>query len=233
MINYLFFMTEEPPNDLTLTDAPLPKVPRIQRLRIGVNVFVQLLLLLALFGLANYLASRHFKQWDYTFDRKFTLAPSTVDYLKKVTVPIKVTALTVRGSEAEKDLSALLNQYKEAMKGRVEVKVIDTRRDVQAYEAFKAQLFKSRLTVESTGLLVQAEGQGKGKDRPNDSKFITEDSLYDVDPVKKTATAFKGEGLLNAAIRSVTSVDRPTVGIVAGLGKWRILPDATSVYNVL
>ena len=229
-------MTKDSPPDPEVSlsgEAPEPAVPRIQRLRIGMNVFVQFLLLLVLFGLANYLASRHFKQWDYTFDRKFTLAPSTVDYLKKVSVPIKVTALTVRGSEAEKDLSALLQQYKEFMKGRVEIKVIDTRRDVQAYESFKAQLFKSRLKVETNGVLVQSDGPGKGRSGQADAQFIKEDSLYDVDPVKKTATAFKGEGLLNAAIRSVTSVDRPTIGIIAGLGTWRQLPDRTSVYTVL
>ena len=101
-------MTPDSPPEPPAASVVEAAVPRIQRLRIGVNVFVQLLLLLVLFGLANYLAARHFKQWDYTFDRKFTLAPSTVDYLKKVTVPIKITALTVRGSEPEKDLSALL-----------------------------------------------------------------------------------------------------------------------------
>lgn len=226
-------MTPDTPPDPHSADKAEIPVPRIQRFRIGVNVFVQLLLLLALFGLANYLAARHFKQWDHTFDHKFTLAPGTVDYLKKVTVPIRVTALTVRGSEAEKDLSALLQQYKETMKGRVEVKVIDTRRDVQAYESLKAQLFKSRLTVETNGVLVQADGPGQGKEGQNASKFITEDSMYEVDPVRKTATAFKGEGLLNAAIRGVTSVERPLIGIVAGRGTWRQLPNGTSVYNVL
>ena len=227
-------MTPDSPPEPPAASVVEAAVPRIQRLRIGLNVFVQFLLLLVLFGLANYLAARHFKQWDYTFDRKFTLAPSTVDYLKKVTVPIKITALTVRGSEPEKDLSALLQQYKEATKGRVEVKVIDTRRDVQAYEAFKAQLFKSRFPTElSNGILVQADGPAGSKSGQNPYKFITEDSMYEVDPVKKTATAFKGESLLNSAIRGVTSVDRPTIGIVAGLGTWRQLPNMTSVYDEL
>jgi hypothetical protein len=226
-------MTTEPPTDPAEASPEEAKVPRIQRLRISINVGVQVLLMLILFGLANYLASRHFKQWDYTFDRKFTLADSTTDFLKKVTVPIKITALTVRGSEAEKDISALLQRYKDTMKGRVEVKVIDTRRDVQAYESFKAQLFKSKLAVETNGILVQADSPGKGAATQNSYKFITEDSLYDIDPVKKTATAFKGEGLLNAAIRGVTSVDRPTIGIVAGLGNWRIYPNRTSVYDTL
>ena len=220
-----------PPADDTAA-AP-EKVPHIQRLRISLNVFVQFLLMLVLYGLANYLAARHFKQWDYTFDRKFTLADSTVEYLKNVSVPIKITILTVRGEEPEKDLSALMQRYKETMKGRIEVKVIDTRRDVQAYEAFKAQLFKSRLTIETNGVLVQADAPGKSKDAQSSYKFISEDALYEIDPVKRTATAFKGEGLLNAAIRGVTSVDRPAVGIIAGLGTYRQLPDRTSVYTVL
>lgn len=226
-------MTPDSPPEAAESSPPEARVPRIQRWRIGLNVLVQLLLMLVLFGLVNYLASRHFKQWDYTFDRKFTLAGSTVDFLQKVAVPIKITALTVRGTEAEKDLSALLQQYQKAMKGRVEVKVIDTRRDVQAYEALKAQLFKSRLSLETNGVLVQAEAPGQGKDVQSSYKFITEAALYEVDPVKQTATAFKGEGLLNAAIRGVTSVDRPVVGIISGLGTWRQLPDRTSVYNIL
>ncbi|MDB6070355.1 MAG: hypothetical protein JWL81_1526 [Verrucomicrobiales bacterium] len=227
-----------PPDPAEATEAiePAPpdaKVPRIQRLRITINVFIQILLMLALFGLANYLASRHFKQWDYTFDRKFTLAESTTDFLKKMAVPIRITALTVRGSDPEKDLSALLQQYKENMKGKVDIKVIDTRRDVQAYEQFKAQLFKLGLKVETNGVLVQSDAGTKSKANQNSYKFISEDELYDVDAVKQTATAFKGEGLINSAIRAVTSVDRPTVGIVAGLGTWRILPDRTSVYDEL
>ena len=87
----------EPSPDAGESSLREARVPRIQRFRIGLNVVVQLVLMLVLFGLVNYLASRHFKQWDYTFDRKFTLAGSTVDFLKKVTVPIKITALTVRG----------------------------------------------------------------------------------------------------------------------------------------
>jgi hypothetical protein len=217
------------------TDAPAAeaRVPRIQRLRISINILVQTLLMLVLFGLANYLASRHFKQWDHTFDRKFTLAPSTEEYLKKVTVPITITALTVRGSDTEKDLSALLQQYQNSMKGRVVVKVIDTRRDVQAYEQFKAQLFKSKLSVDTNGILVQADNPGQSKSGQNAYKFITEESLYEMDPVKKTATAFKGESLLNAAIRGLTSLDRPVIGIVAGLGNWRVMPDRSSVYDIL
>ena len=221
---------EAPPTEAPAAEA---KVPRIQRLRISINIFVQILLMLVLFGLANYLAARHFKQWDHTFDRKFTLAPSTTEYLKKVSVPISITALTIRGSDTEKDLSALLQQYQSAMKGRVTVKVIDTRRDVQAYEQFKAELFKSKLTVDTNGILVQADNPGQSKSGQNLYKFITEESLYEMEPVKKTATAFKGESLLNAAIRGLTSLDRPVVGIVAGLGNWRVMPDRSSVYDIL
>ena len=221
---------EAPPTEAPAAEA---KVPRIQRLRISINIFVQILLMLVLFGLANYLAARHFKQWDHTFDRKFTLAPSTTEYLKKVSVPITITALTIRGSDTEKDLSALLQQYQNAMKGRVTVKVIDTRRDVQAYEQFKAELFKSKLTVDTNGILVQADNPGQSKSGQNLYKFITEESLYEMEPVKKTATAFKGESLLNAAIRGLTSLDRPVVGIVAGLGNWRVMPDRSSVYDIL
>lgn len=232
---------EAPPSsDPAATPAPStpagsPEVPHIHRLRIAFNVATQLFLGLVLYGLVNYLASRHFKQWDNTYEKRFTLAPTTVEFLKKVTVPVRITVLAVRGNETEKDLSALLQQYKEAMKGKLEVKVIDTLRDTSAWETFKVQQgLRTKTNFDRNGVLVQAEmpgGAASTSATGGAQRWITEAALYDIDPQTQTAQAFKGESLLNSAILGVTTTDKPKLGIVAGLGVPRRLPDGTSAFD--
>lgn len=216
-------------------DSPAPEVPHIQRLRIAFNVATQLFLGLVLYGLVNYLASRHFKQWDNTYEKRFTLAPTTVEFLKKVTVPVRITVLAVRGNETEKDLNALLQQYKETMKGKLEVKVIDTLRDTSAWETFKVQQgLRTKTNFDRNGVLVQAEmpgGSSATAAAGGAQRWITEAALYDIDPKTLTAQAFKGESLLNSAILGVTTTEKPKLGIVAGLGVPRRLPDGTSAFD--
>ncbi|MES2707606.1 MAG: Gldg family protein [Verrucomicrobiota bacterium] len=226
-----------PDPDAGTTAPPFspPEVPHIQRLRIAFNVGIQLLLGLVLYGLVNYLASRHFKQWDNTYEKRFTLAPTTVEFLKKITVPVRITVLAVRGNETEKDLSALLQQYKDAMKGKLEVKVIDTLRDTAAWEAFKVQQgLRTKTNFDKNGVLIQADMPGATTANPEGAqRWITEAALYDVDPKTLMPQAFKGESLLNSAIHGVTTINKPKLGIAAGLGVPRRLPDGSSAFDVL
>lgn len=217
------------------TPAKTVEVPHIHRLRIAANVGIQLLLGLMLYGIVNYLAARHFKQWDNTYEKRFTLSPTTVDFLKKVTVPVRVTVLAVRGNETEKDLNALLQQYKEAMKGKLEIKVIDTLRDTVAWEAFKVQQgLRTKTDFDTNGVLVQADLPGTSTSNTGaGQRWIKEAELYDIDPKTQTAQAFKGESLLNSAIANVTTVNKPKLGILAGLGAMRLLPDNSSAFDRL
>lgn len=218
----------EPQASASGPEAPKAK-PRIHRMRIGLNVGLQLLLGLVIFGMVNYLGHRNYRQWDHTFNKNFTLADSTVDYLKKLTIPIKITVLTVRGTPVEKDISTLLEQYKKRMKNRLEVSVIDTRRDVQAWEAFRARRYQTNLKLESNGILVETATP----DGVAGQRWIPEIELYEIDRERQTPIRFKGEALINSAIMGITSLDKPKFGIVAGSGRYRVLPDGTSVYNVL
>ena len=55
-----------------------PRPPEgIRRGRIGFNVGVQVTLGLVLFIMVNVIAHRRCKQWDYTYDRSFTLSATT------------------------------------------------------------------------------------------------------------------------------------------------------------
>ncbi len=62
----------------TATTAPR----KIHRVRIGVNVLVQVALLLFLAAMVNYLGFEHYKRWDLSRDKKYALSDKTKRFLE-------------------------------------------------------------------------------------------------------------------------------------------------------
>src|SRR5258708_15628368 len=66
-----------------------PKVVKIKRLQIGLNVILQVVILTAIVLFVNYLSFRHFKRWDFSRSQKFALSPQTKSLLKNLPKPVK------------------------------------------------------------------------------------------------------------------------------------------------
>ncbi len=208
-----------------------PAPGRIQRGRIGVNVFVQTFLALILWAMANYLGARHFKQWDRSYSRSFTLAPGTISFLQKTTLPLRITVLTERGGDVEKDTASLLEQYEQQLKERLDFEIIDTRLASEQWTAFQARHYKSNLDLKRSGILLETPSTTPGA--PPSMQFIGEEALYDVEPVKKSRLAYKGESLINSAIRSLASPERPAVAVVSGLSPKRFSSEGKTMLDTL
>src|SRR5205085_11397960 len=67
------------------------KPQKIHRLRIGVNVIVQLALLLFLAIAANYLGFEHYRRWDLSRDQKYALSDKTKRFLETIKGKMRVT----------------------------------------------------------------------------------------------------------------------------------------------
>ena len=215
-------MTEDtpPPKETAASPAPPPPPQAIRRGRIGFNVGVQVVLGLALFVIVNVIAHRRWKQWDFTYDRSFTLAETTVKFASGITEPVRVTVLTPREMTVEQDMHPLLDQYSRYMGERLKVEFIDTRRDTEAWENFRtSQKSGMALPPEAEGVLVQAMTPHRppGGDEKYFYKWIPQESLYLMDTEKNIPLAFRGESLLNTALAEVTEPDRPRVGLAAGV----------------
>lgn len=203
---------------------------RIRRGRIGLNVTVQVVLGIALFVMVNVIGHRKFTQWDYTYDRVFSLADTTVKFIEQVKEPVKVSVLTARENAQsdgilERDLAPLLDQYRRRMDGRLTVEFIDILRDVDAFEDFKNRLYKmgSRLTIGAGGVFVYGERPHRS-DTGQEAYFnrwMPAESFYVMDEQKKVAIAFRGETLLNTAIGAVTNPERPRMAIVTDISAIR------------
>ena len=66
--------------------------------RYGGNTLLMTVIFIAILVRVNFLSMRHFKRWDLTAEKKFSLAPETVEILKNLQSP--VTALNFSSSRA-------------------------------------------------------------------------------------------------------------------------------------
>lgn len=167
------------------TGAPPPKP--LQRLGIGVNVGLQVLLGIVLFGVANYLSYRHFERRDLSPNADYTLSESTVGYLRKLAKDVEITVVFMRDSSIMPDVRALVEEFRGVKKSRIKTDETDPARDIERIEQLKV---KHGITLKGNGILVRANNRsrfiaeeeiivkGLNRDRENPSvDFIGEDAL--------------------------------------------------------
>src|SRR5436190_10029045 len=92
-------------------EAQPQKQQKIHRVRIGVNLIVQIALLLFLALAANYLGYEHYRRWDLSRDQKYALSDKTKRFLETVKGKIRVTVFFSPASPIAQDVQALLTEY--------------------------------------------------------------------------------------------------------------------------
>lgn len=176
------------------------------------NLVLQAVLLLSLFGGLNYLARNHGWRWDLTNHRRYTLSEETQAYLRSLDQPVRlIITSNVNNSDADanqafRDIRGLLREYANATSakrtGKVTVEEIDIYRDQRAAEA---------LGIEEPNVVVAL-----CNDRP---KFVPWSDFYETR--ERVAVAFRGEQVLTSAILSVSNPNRPKIYFLAGHGEMR------------
>jgi len=91
--------------------------------RYGGNTLLMVLLFIAILGALNFLSMRHFKRWDLTAEKTFSLAPETVEILKSLPAPVTVLNFS-SGGGSQSDTGILLDQYR-AASTKFQVQTID------------------------------------------------------------------------------------------------------------
>lgn len=125
--------TVEVPNE---TKPPAPR--KIHRLQIGLNVLVQVGLILLLAVMVNYLGFEHYKRWDVSRDKKYTLSDKTKRFLESVKGKMRATVFFGANNPIAPDVQSLLTEYQYAAKGKLDVENIDPERNLsRAKEIFE------------------------------------------------------------------------------------------------
>ena len=103
---------------------------KIGRIRIGLNVFVQIVLILFLVAMVNSFAFKHYARWDFSRDQKYTLSDKTKRFLDTLKGKIRITVFFSPNTPISADVQNLLTEYQYAGKGKVDIEHIDPERKI-------------------------------------------------------------------------------------------------------
>src|SRR5690348_13412168 len=122
--------TETETTTVAPTEAKPKRITRIGRLQIGVNVLIQVLLVLFLAAMVNALAFRHYKRWDNSRDQKYALSDKTKRFLDSIKGKVRITVFFSPKSPIASDVQNLLAEYQYAGQGKIDVEFIDPERNL-------------------------------------------------------------------------------------------------------
>lgn len=178
-----------------------------------INLVLQAVLFLFLFGGVNYLAQLYTWRFDLTRGRLFSLSAETRSYINGLPAPVRIVVTLERESDNEaiaqsqRDVMGLLREYADAAQrnptGRIEVEEIDVYQQRRRAEA---------LGISDNNVLLFISGDKR--------RFVFLNELYRMEGRERKE--FLGERVFTAAILDVTSASKRKVYFLAGHGEMGI-----------
>jgi len=191
----------------------LPRRParlKIGRVRIGLNVLVQVVLILFLASMVNSLAFKHYARWDFSRDQKYALSDKTKRFLDSLKNKMRITVFFSPSTPITADVQNLLTEYQYAGKGKIDVEQIDPERNLsRAKELFD----KYKVVTDESLLVLDYDGR---------NKTVKASEMADVDQSGTAfgegprVAAFKGEQAITSAMIDLVEGKKKTLGYVTG-----------------
>src|SRR5213595_1624400 len=183
---------------------------KIGRVRIGLNVVVQVVLILFLAAMVNSLAFKHYKRWDFSRDQKYALSDKTKRFLDTLNSKMRVTVFFAPNTPITADVQNLLTEYQYAGKGKIDVEHIDPERNLsRAKELFD----KYKVVTDESLLVLDYDGR---------NKTVKASEMADIDQSGMAlgegprVAAFKGEQAITSAMIDLVEGKKKTLGYVLG-----------------
>src|SRR5438067_8553790 len=184
-----------------VTVAEKPK--KIHRFQIGLNVVVQIGLLIFLALMVNYLGFEHYRRWDFSRDQKYALSDKTKRMLDSLKGKLRITVFFSPNTPITNDVQSLLTEYQYASKGKIDVEHIDPERNLsRAKELFD----KYKVVTDESLLVLDYEGR---------NKTVKASEMADID---QSGMAF-GEGPRVAAFKGEQAITSAMMDLVEGKKK--------------
>ncbi len=174
------------------------------------NLVLQAVLFLTLFAGLNYLARNHPGRFDLTNQRRHSLSPETLSYLRNLPRPVRiVVTLTEDSDNADvaqsfRDIHGLLREYTYATEGDNNRKIT-----VQYLDVYQRRREADQLGIDQPDSIVLLCGDRR--------RTVTLGEIYRVE--KGVKKAFQGEQALTSAILDVSNPEKKKVYFLAGHGE--------------
>ena len=185
-----------------------------------VSMWVSLVLLVAIAAMANYLSFRHYKRFDLTSNKVFTLSSRTTQVLAELKDPVDVYVMLGRGEAEFADVDDLLEQYR-AASDKISIHRVDPDRQRAEYQLL-AQRFGLSAVATDVGLIAPIPvvvSMGDQRRKIERDQLISEDfeSLDDLDGPK---ISIASERVLTGAIAAMSAGKSTKVCVTQGHGEW-------------
>src|SRR6266851_4757707 len=183
---------------------------KIRRLQIGVNVLVQIGLVLFLAAMINYLGFQHYRRWDLSRDKKYALSDKTKRFLGTIKNKMRVTVFFAPNNPIGGDVQNLLTEYQYAAKGKIDVENIDPERNLsRAKEIFD----KYKVVSDESLLILDYQGRNKTVKASEMAEVDQGNAMFGDQP---KIAAFKGEQAITGALIDLVEGKKNTLGYVLG-----------------
>lgn len=192
-------------------DSPPPAAPASipTRWGIGLNVALQVFLVLAIFFGVNRISYRYHARWDLSPQQSFTLSSLTLNYVSKLPKDVFIANVFARDAKVFPDVQALLEEYRINGRGRVKLRSIDPLRDIERAEELKAE---TGLPLDQSGIVIRVG---------NRTRFIRDEEMIIRDTGTGTAREikeFRGEDAVTSAIMNLVDGGERKFYLVVGKG---------------
>ncbi len=191
--------------------TPASRSPRkIHRLRIGVNVLVQVALILFLAAIVNYLGFEHYRRWDLSRDKKYELSDKSKRFLHSIKGKVRITVFFDGANPIGQDVQNLLTEYQYASKGKIDIENIDPTRNLsRAKELFD----KYKVVSDESLLVLDYDGRNKTVKASEMAEIDPGNAMFGEQP---KIAAFKGEQAVTSAMIDLVEGKKNALGYVLG-----------------
>ncbi len=187
-----------------------PKPKKIQRLQIGVNLLIQLILIFFLVSAVNWIGFRHYKRWDISRDQKYALSDKTKRFLNTIKGKMRITVFFSPNTPISGDVANLLTEYQYAANGKIDVENIDPQRNLsRAKELFD----KYKVVSDESLLVIDYEGRNKAVKASDMAEIDSSGMAMGEGP---RVAAFKGEQAITSAMIDLVEGKKNTIGYITG-----------------
>ena len=217
-----------------------PSFSTAGRWRIGFDVVLRTLLVIAVAGMANYLGARFSYRFHLSARTQMALSSRTLAVLHSLTNRVDITLYYDRRADFYQDVKDLANEYHAASKN-ISVQTVDYERDPGQAQMVKAK-YQQYFTTQSDKDLVIFDGGGHVKVFPGDAlmkyqdKFLgmqpREDNPKKLEPAfSRRPVAFNGELAFTSILLSLANPQPIKAYFLQGHGEASLGDSSTSGYQ--
>lgn len=185
---------------------------RLRKSFTGLHLLLNLALMVALWGMVNYLSFRNGFREDWSRQQLTELSPKTLSVLEGLEAPVKVLSLMSKEFRAADEVEDLLREY-ERLGGPIEVEFIDPDRDLGATKDLRSRYDLTRpdrLVLVSRDRHIVLDLERMPVMEPDETRQLGRPPRM---------VGFRGEALLTSGLLELTRTERPVVYFLSGHGE--------------